>query len=89
MKPNQAKSIPADQWNSVTCLDWNAYHSVPIGEGDWPLTTFITPWGRYKYRAAPQGFVVSGDGYAVIYDEVISDVKREAKCVDDDVIWNT
>ena len=84
----QAKSIPAGTWKTVTDA-WNGYHSVPIRKEDRHLTTFITPWGRYRYRVAPQGFVASGDGYARRYDEVISDVKRKTKCVDDAVIWDT
>ena len=40
---------------------WNGYHSVPICEEDRHFTTFITPWGRYRYKVAPQGYMASGD----------------------------
>ena len=52
------------------------------------LTTFITPWGRYQYRMAPQGSLASGDGYSRRYDEVIADVERKTKCVDDTAHWD-
>ena len=52
------------------------------------LTTFITPWGRYQYRMAPQGSLASGDGYSRRYDEVIADVDRKTKCVDDTAHWD-
>jgi hypothetical protein len=43
---------------------WNGYHSVPLHPDDTHFTTFITPWGRYRYLTAPQGYKVSGDGYS-------------------------
>ena len=56
---HQAKSIPPGTFKTV--LDaWNGYHSVPIRESDRHLTTFITPFGRFRYRTAPQGFKASG-----------------------------
>ena len=50
----QARSIPRNTWKSVTDA-WNGFHSVPLREEDRYLTTFITPWGRYRYKMAPQG----------------------------------
>ena len=45
-----------------TTLDaWNGYHSVPIKEEDRDVTTFITPWGRFRYRTTPQGFLAAQD----------------------------
>ena len=83
----QAKSIPRNTWKSVTDA-WNGYHSVPLREGDRYLTTFITPWGRYRYRVAPQGSAVSGDAYNRRSDEVLVDVERKTKCVDDTALWD-
>ncbi|CAG2237418.1 unnamed protein product [Mytilus edulis] len=51
---------------------WNGYHSVPIREEDRHFTTFITPWGRYRYKVAPQGFMASGDAYNQRFDAIIS-----------------
>ena len=70
----QARSIPPNTWKTVTDA-WNGFHSVPLAEEDRHLTTFITPWGRYQYRMAPQGSLASGDGYSRRYDEVIADVE--------------
>ena len=52
------------------------------------MTTFIIPWGRYRYRMAPQGFLASGDGYTRRFDEIIADVERKTKCVDDTLLWD-
>ena len=57
----QATSINAETWK--TCLDaWNGFHSIPLCEEDCHLTTFVTPWGRYRYKCLPQGFLAATDG---------------------------
>ena len=83
----QARSVPHNTWKTVTDA-WNGYHSIPLAEEDRHLTTFITEWGRYCYRVAPQGYVASGDAYNARYDEIISEVERKTKCVDDAMIWD-
>ena len=66
---------------------WNGYHSVPIHEEDYHLTTFITPWGRYRYKTAPQGYIASGDSYTRRYDEIVAHIKTKIKCIDDTLLW--
>ena len=56
-----AEQIPQKSWKTVTDA-WNGYHSVELEEADRHFTTFITPWGRYRYKVSPQGFLASGDG---------------------------
>ena len=51
------------------------------------MTTFITPWGRYRYKTAPQGYIASGDGYTRRYDEIVADIANKTKCVDDALLW--
>ena len=83
---HQARSVPANKKKTV--LDaWNGYHSVPIREEDRHLTTFITPWGRYRYKTAPQGYIVSGDGYTRRYDAIVADIPNKTKCIDDVLLW--
>ena len=70
---HQARSVPP--YTKKTVLDaWNGYHSVPIKQEDRHLTTFITPWGRYRYCCAPQGYIASGDAYSRRFDEIVADV---------------
>ena len=83
---HQARSIP--HGTKKTVLDaWNGYHSVPIRKEDRHLTTFITPWGRYRYKTAPQGYIASGDGYTRRYDEIVATIPNKTKCVDDVLLW--
>lgn len=81
-----ASKVPRDKKKSVVDC-WNGYHSVPIHEDDRHYTSFITPWGRYRYLVSPQGFLASGDGFNQRYDAIISDFPRKVKCVDDTCMW--
>lgn len=58
---HQARQVPSGKHKTVFDA-WNSYHSVPLHEDDRHKTTFITPWGRYRYLSAPQGYMASGDG---------------------------
>ena len=44
-----ARSVPHNM-KKTTCDAWNGYHSVRLEKKDRPITTFITPWGRYRYK---------------------------------------
>ena len=48
-----AEKVPQNTFKTVTDA-WNGYHSVPLHPDDRHLTTFITPWGRYRYKVAPR-----------------------------------
>lgn len=56
-------------------------------EADRHYTTFITPWGRYRYKTAPQGYIASGDGYTARYDALVSHIQSKTKCIDDALLW--
>ena len=81
-----ADKIPQKTKKTVTDA-WNGYHSIPLRKEDRHLTTFITPWGRYRYKVAPQGFLASGDAYNHRFDLIISDFPNKVKCVDDTCMW--
>ena len=83
---HQARSVPHGKKKTVFDA-WNGYHSVPLHPEDRHYTTFITPWGRYRYCTAPQGYIASGDGYSRQYDEVVASFPQKTKCVDDTLLW--
>ena len=84
---HQARSVPSNKKKTVFDC-WNVYHSIPLHEDDRHLTTFISSWGRYHYKVAPQGYIASGDGYTRRFDEIVSDVPDMTKCVDDLLLWS-
>ena len=83
-----ARRVPGRTWKTVMDA-WNGYHSVPLREEDRPLTTFITPFGRYRYTRAPQGYLSSGDGYNRRFDSILSEFERKERCVDDTIFYDS
>ena len=83
---HQVRSVPNGKKKTVFDA-WNGYHSVPLHPDDRHYTTFVTPWGRYRYCTAPQGYIASGDGYTRRYDEITSSIPNKTKCVDDTLLW--
>ena len=79
-----ARRVPGKTWKTVADA-WNGYHSVPLRESDRHLTTFVTPWGMWRYTRAPQGFLSSGDGYNRRFDAILSNFERKERCVDDTI----
>ena len=67
---------------------WNGFHSVPIHADDRHYTTFLTEWGRYRYKMTPQGHKASQDGYTHRFDNIVEDIKDKARCVDDTLLWD-
>ena len=59
---NLASTVPKNTRKTVIDA-WNGYHSLPLAPSAREATTFITEWGRYRYRQAPMGFHASGDTY--------------------------
>lgn len=67
-----------------TTLDaTHGYWQIPLDSDSQHLTTFITPWGRYKFLRAPMGFVGAGDEYNRRGDLAISGLPNIDKVVDD------
>ena len=82
-----AVTVPGNTFKSV--LDnWHGYHSVPIDPTDRALTTFITPFGRYRYKTTPQGLLSAGDGYTQRMGLITKDLTNFESCVDDSIIWD-
>lgn len=77
-----ASRIPSNKLMSVND-QWNGYHSIPLHKDDRDFTCFATPWGRYRYKVAPQGYLASGDGYNQRYDAILADILNKERCVDD------
>ena len=68
--------IPSGTIKSVLDV-WNSYHSVPVMKEDRDKLTFLTPWGRYRYCVAPQGYLASGDGYTQIFTKITKAIKNK------------
>ena len=84
LTPHEAVSSIAKGSRYFSKFDARAgYWQVQIAEEDQELTTFITPWGRYKFLRAPMGLAISGDEYNRRGDEALQTIPNTVKIVDD------
>ena len=84
---HQARKVPPNKRKTIFDA-WNGYHSVPLHPDDCHLTTFITEWGRYRYKTLPQGYMAAQDGYSHRFDEIVADIPNKTKCIDDTLLWS-
>ena len=59
------------------------YWQIPLAEESQDYTTFITPWGRYKFLRAVMGLSSSQDEYERRGNEAVGDIPDIYKIVDD------
>ena len=81
-----ASDVPAGTLKSVLDV-WNSFHSVPVVEKDRDKLCFVTQWGCFRYKVAPQGYLASGDAYCHRFSEIAKGIENRRTIVDDTVIW--
>ena len=59
------------------------YWHVPLDKGSSFLTTFHTPWGKYRWLRLPFGLRVAGDVFQERIDRVLRSVPNSVGIVDD------
>lgn len=59
------------------------YHQVLLEEASSELTTFLTPYGKFKFKRAPMGLSPSGDWFNLQTDKLIIGMENDLKSVDD------
>ena len=64
------------------------YFQVPLDRESQLLTTFCTPWGRFKHLRATMGLTSAGDEYNRRTDEALADLPRTEKIVDDILLYD-
>ena len=52
------------------------------------MTTFITPWGRFRYLRFPQGHCSAGDAFNGRIEQILSCIPRHVRIVDDVCIFD-
>ena len=59
------------------------YHQVPLDYDSSKMTTFLLPYGRFRFLRAPMGLSCSSDEFCRRSDEVVRDLPGVRKLVDD------
>ena len=67
----------------------SGYWQVKLDKASKHLTTFITPWGRFRYLRTPMGFISTGDEYCRRGDIALKDLPNLVKVIDDILIHET
>ena len=80
-------SIPADSQVFAIFDAVKGYWQVELEENSRHLTTFMTPFGRFRYARAPMGLNASGDEFCRRGDEALSGLTFLKKIVDDIIIF--
>ena len=88
--PAQAVSdIAASEAKIFTVLDTlKGYHQCPLDKDSQTLTTFITPFGRYRYLRAPYGISSISEHYNRRMAEAFKGLSGFRRIVDDFVIYD-
>ena len=84
---NLVCDIPQGQYKAVIDC-WNSYHAVELDEVASAATTFVTEWGNYRYRRAPQGFHASGDHYTKRKYAITAEFQKKREIVDDTLLYD-
>ena len=71
---------------TLDCI--KGYWQIPIAKESRSFTTFITPWGRFRYCRAPMGLVSSGDEFCRRVDMALDGINQYVKVVDDILTWD-
>ena len=61
----------------------NGYYQIPLHPSSQHLTTFMTPWGHYKFLRASMGLCSSGDEYNRRADAAFAAMTNTVRVVDD------
>ena len=66
---------------------YKGYHQCPLDEESQDLTTFITPFGRYKYLRAPYGISSISEHYDRRMDNSLEKIKQLRRIEDDCIVY--
>ena len=81
--------IAAQEAKYFTVIDaMKGYHQCPLASDSQDLTTFITPYGRFKYLRAPYGLSSIAEHYNRRMAEALEGLSGYRRIVDDIVIYD-
>ena len=81
--------MAAEEAKFFTVIDaMKGYHQCPLDEESQVLTTFITPFGHYKYLRALYGLSSIAEHYNCCMAEAFEGLKGLRRVVDDIVIYD-
>ena len=81
-------AIPPGHEGFTTLDSRHGYWQIPLDELSSKLTTFLTPWGAYRFLRNAMGLSSAGDEHNRRGDEALSGMSNFQKVVEDVIIYN-
>ncbi len=85
----EVANIPAGMKYFTTLDGRHGYWQVLLKKSCRPLTTFITPWGHYRFKRNVMGLISAGDEHNMRGDIAIQGIDNVKKIVEDILIYDT
>ncbi len=85
--PRDAVELPRGARKFASLDAKTGYWQTLLDEESQALTTFITPWGRYKFLRNPMDLSSAQDEYCRRTDEALAGVENLRKVVDDILVY--
>ena len=71
-----------------TALDSrHGYWQVALNEESTKLTTFMTPWGAYRFKRSVMGLISAGDKHNRRGEEALKGIENLVKVVEDVLVF--
>ena len=67
----------------------SGYWQVPVDEESSYLLTFMTPFGRYRFKRMPYGIHSASEIFQKVVSDIIADIPHAINSQDDIIIWGT
>ena len=89
MTPFQAvRTIPPGMRYFTVVDALKGYHQVPLDDESADLTTFSTPFGRYRYLRLPFGVIHAGDDYSRRVSDIFDSIPNSRRIVEDIAVFS-
>ena len=83
------QNIQADHASFFSIFDaWKGHHQIELAQESKNLTTFFTPFGRFRYECAPFGINSIGEHYNRRMFEELQGLPNITKVVDDNIVYS-
>ena len=74
----------------VSTLDANSgLHQVPLDEQSMPLTSFVTPFGRFCYQRLPMAILIGPEIFQLQMQKILRGLSGCDVIMDDILVWGT
>ena len=82
-------SIPPGMRYFTTLDSRHGYWQIPLDEESSKLTTFLTPWGAYRFKRNVMGLISAGDEHNRRGDDALAGLDNVQKVVEDVIVYDT